>query len=291
MTRRPLIRILSLALVASASAALVGCMPEGYQDIASVEVTVSGSSLTVAGWAWDQDTPTAPIDVHIYVDDHGIAVRADGNRPDVAAVKPAAGPNHGYVASMNVAAGSHRVCSYAINAPGTSGDNVLLGCKRVQVVAPSTTTTTVPAPTTTEPTVPNETAWAAEVVAAINVERADAGLAALSSCPNLTDAAQAYSATMATSRWFDTTGPDGSEPWTRVSAYDGTAVGEDISFGFVSSATMISTVMGSTTSSANLLEPEFSHIGVGRTLGDPDGSGPAAPGYFVVQEFGTGGTC
>ena len=291
MTHRPLRRILSLALVATAGAALVGCMPEGYQDVAQVQVTVSGSSITVAGWAWDQDTPTTPIDVHIYIDDNGFAVRADGSRPDVAAARPGAGPNHGYVASMNVAAGTHRVCSYAINAPGTPGDNVLLGCKTVQVVAPSTTSTTQPPTPTTAPTVVDEAAWAADLIADLNAQRVQAGLSALTACPSLSTTAQAYSATMVTSRWFDTTGPDGSEPWTRADTYDGTSVGEDISFGFASTDAMIATVMSSRTSSANILEPSFTHVGVGRTLGDTDGSGPAAPGYFVVQDFGTGGTC
>ncbi len=300
VTKRPLTRILSLALVATAGAALVGCMPEGSQDVASVEVTVSGSSVTIAGWAWDQDTPTTPIDVHIYIDDQGMAVRADGNRPDVAAARPAAGPNHGFVATVNVAPGSHRVCSYGINAPGTDGDNVLLGCKTIQVTAPATTTPSTNAPTTSTTQAPTTTttappapleAWQIELIGLVNAARSDAGAGSVTACNTLVGSAQSYAATMAANQWFDPIGPDGADAWTRSDAYGGTVIGEALSFGYADPTELVNSIVSSPSQSAVALDPAVSHIGIGRTWSDPDGNGPMAAAFYWVVDLGAGGTC
>jgi hypothetical protein len=95
--------------------------PLGSLDV----VSAANGSVRVAGWAFDPNT-TSPIDVHVYVGTNGTAVRADGDRPDVAAAFPAAGPKHGYDAVVPGATGS-TVCVYAINAG--PGSNVQLGCR------------------------------------------------------------------------------------------------------------------------------------------------------------------
>lgn len=268
------------------------CQPEGSQDVASQQVTVNGSTVYVAGWAWDQDVPTTPIDVHIYVDASGIAVRADGYRPDVAAARPAAGPNHGFTASINVSVGTHQVCSYAINAPGTAGDNVLLGCTTVKVTAPATTTTTAPTPTTTTPTTPSGPAtWQDDLVALVNDARTGAGSAEVARCRSLDQAAQAYADQLAANRWLDPTGPDGSTPWSRTSAYGAESQTEIMSWGFDTVADFHASTVASSAQSTNLLLPEFTAIGVGRAVGDPDGSGPLPSSTYWVEELGQGGTC
>ncbi|MBX9243459.1 hypothetical protein ICW40_01400 [Actinotalea ferrariae] len=103
-----------------------GVPPIGFLD----EVTVSSRSVTASGWAIDPDT-RGPISVHMYVDNGSQAFVANGSRPDVDAVYRM-GPDHGYIATMPAEAGSRRVCVYAIDEDGGSG-NTGLGCRTVKV--------------------------------------------------------------------------------------------------------------------------------------------------------------
>ena len=60
---------------------------------------------------------------------------ADGNRPDVAAVFPGYGSDHGYhIQIPSVEPGPHTVCTYAITTNGGAG-NTQLGCQTVTVPA------------------------------------------------------------------------------------------------------------------------------------------------------------
>jgi uncharacterized protein YkwD len=306
VTRSPALRLLVAALLVGGVAA--ACTPEGHLDGTGLDITVERSRMRIYGWAWDQDAPTTSIEVHIYVNGQGMAVRADQYRPDVAVARPGAGPYHGYVAYVNVKEGPHEVCAYGINAPGTEGTNALLGCKNVWVHAQpfattatttaATTPTTAPSPTststTTTTTAPAPTGpltWQAEMVDLVNAERAAAGVGQLSRCSSLETAAQRYAATIAGAAWLDHTAPDGSEPWQRTVAYGGTSSGENLAFGFESPATAVAGMLASPTQRENLLRPEFTHLGVGRAQGDPDGTGPAAPGWYWVHELGTAGSC
>ena len=110
---------------------LLGCrtvsvrddVPFGYLDT----VTRVSGGVRVTGWAIDPDV-VAPIDVHVHLNGAPVlAVRADRNRPDVAAVHPVYGASHGYDAVVVAAAGA-TVCVYAINTPA-GGPNPLLGCR------------------------------------------------------------------------------------------------------------------------------------------------------------------
>jgi len=110
---------------------LLGCrtvsvrddVPFGYLDT----VTRVSGGVRVTGWAIDPDV-VAPIDVHVHLNGAPVlAVRADRNRPDVAAVHPVYGASHGYDAVVPAAAGA-TVCVYAINTPA-GGPNPLLGCR------------------------------------------------------------------------------------------------------------------------------------------------------------------
>ncbi len=88
----------------------------------------------VAGWSFDPDAPTTASQVHVYVDGVGTVLTADGNRPDVGGVYPAAGARHGFAYDFGLADGRHSVCVYSINSYlGTTGT---LDC-RVVVVARS----------------------------------------------------------------------------------------------------------------------------------------------------------
>ena len=295
---------LRVALVGAFAAVVLfaGCQPEGNVDATSLNVTVTNSTLTIAGWALDQDTPALPIDVHIYVDGNGLAVKADTPRPDVAVAKPGTGPNHGYVANVRAAAGKHDVCVFAINAPGTDGTNVKLGCRTVTVPPrpvkrPSATPTTTPPTPTTLPsgnggaTSPPPATWQGEVREAVNRARTTAGANDARACDALTSAAQRYADTIATAAWLDTTGPDGSDLWSRVEAYGGVSAAENLSFGTDTPTATTDIMLRSTIQQDNLLLPEFTDIGVGRAQGDPDGDGPQAPGYYWVILLGSEGGC
>lgn len=89
--------------------------------------------VSLSGWALDPDTAKS-IDVHVYVDSVGTALKADAQRGDVAAVYPAYGAAHGFGATIPAAPGKHTLCAYAINAG--FGGNVQLGCRTVDVPAP-----------------------------------------------------------------------------------------------------------------------------------------------------------
>ncbi|MEH3088047.1 MAG: hypothetical protein PGN24_00115 [Microbacterium arborescens] len=101
-----------------------GSAPIGSFDAA----TLQGDKVIASGWALDPDT-ASPINVHVYVRDRGVSVRADRERPDVARVYPAYGAAHGFSRTLDLPVGASDVCAYAIN-DGVGG-NVLLGCKTV----------------------------------------------------------------------------------------------------------------------------------------------------------------
>lgn len=97
-------------------------------------VSATAGGVTVGGWALDPDTRDS-VDVHVYVGSTGTALRADANRPDIAAAYPLYGAAHGFGATLPAAPGTYDVCAYAINTG--FGSNVLLGCRNVTVTAPS----------------------------------------------------------------------------------------------------------------------------------------------------------
>jgi hypothetical protein len=129
-------------------------------------VVASPGKVQLNGWAIDPDVVT-PIPVHIYVDGHIVQVLADQYRPDVQMAFPLyAEHQHGYGFSFGTTPGRHDVCVYAINVAGT-GTNPLLGCRTVDVPAPTVSTPSAvtarstapssPAPSTTAPSTTSTT--------------------------------------------------------------------------------------------------------------------------------------
>jgi LAS superfamily LD-carboxypeptidase LdcB len=105
----------------------VGRCPVGNLD----GLAVSGTRVTIGGWAADPDAGTRPIDVHVQVDGAILAVRADRDRPDVGAATPF-GSRHGFEATVWLAPGRHTVCASAINdVPGEQA--TAIGCRVVDV--------------------------------------------------------------------------------------------------------------------------------------------------------------
>jgi len=97
-------------------------------------VTPGTNSVRVAGWAFDRDT-TAALPIHVYVGAVGSIIANGVPRSDVAAAFPGATPTAGFDATVPSAIGPQRVCVYAIDVGGGSG-NVLLGCRDVIVTGP-----------------------------------------------------------------------------------------------------------------------------------------------------------
>ncbi|MFJ8187393.1 CAP domain-containing protein [Streptomyces sp. NPDC096105] len=122
---------------------------------------------------------------------------------------------------------------------------------------------------------------AAEVVDLTNRERARAGLPPLSRDPLLTTAAQAHSADMVARDFYAHTAPDGGKPWDRAAAAGSRcrAVGENIACGQRSAAEVVRGWMNSPGHRANILKPEFTHIGVGF-------AGGGRAGTYWTQLFG-----
>ena len=78
------------------------------------------------GWAIDPNTAD-PIDVHVQVDGATVGTgRADGVRPDVAAMNGSYGAAHGFEIVVPVAPGRRQICAFAIGA--APGNNIMFGC-------------------------------------------------------------------------------------------------------------------------------------------------------------------
>lgn len=109
-----------------------GSTAGGGDPFGNVESLQSvAGAVRVTGWAADPDT-TNPIEIHVYVGGVGRAFTASNARPDVGAAFPSLGSMHGFDVRVPVpAAGTHNVCTYAINV-GT-GTNRLIACGAVTV--------------------------------------------------------------------------------------------------------------------------------------------------------------
>ncbi len=97
-----------------------------------VEAVVhSGSSYQVSGWTFDPSRLGGPGRVHVYVDRAAHPFNAVRPRTDVARHYGLRDARVGFVVSVPVPAGLHRICTYGINIAG-AGTNVSLGCVAVR---------------------------------------------------------------------------------------------------------------------------------------------------------------
>ncbi|MER6349970.1 CAP domain-containing protein [Streptomyces sp. NPDC001595] len=122
---------------------------------------------------------------------------------------------------------------------------------------------------------------AAAVLDLTNRERARAGLRPLAADPALTTAAQAHSADMVARDFYSHTSPDGGRPWDRAAAAGSTrrSIGENIACGQRSPAEVVTDWMNSPGHRANILKPDFTHLGVGF-------AGGGRSGTYWTQLFG-----
>jgi hypothetical protein len=121
------------SMVTARMASSVGGSPIGNLE----ELSITGSTVTVSGWAFDPDYPAGGIKVGLLVDGvTAVQFTASGSRPDVGAAFPAAGAAHGFAGTLTLARGLHNVCAVAVNAPATGLDS-WLGCKTVTATTPA----------------------------------------------------------------------------------------------------------------------------------------------------------
>jgi hypothetical protein len=128
----------------------LNCDPVGGFD----SVRGGRGNLMVVGWAQDPNT-ASPLDVHVYIDGAmaGVA-KTTRDRTDLE-TKYHRGITYGYEGRYSAIAGTHEVCTYAINA-GAGVNNSHLGCRKVTVAALSAFTSQ-PVPTIAGVTRVNET--------------------------------------------------------------------------------------------------------------------------------------
>jgi uncharacterized protein YkwD len=142
------------------------------------------------------------------------------------------------------------------------------------------TATPVPTATTTPPATADEiTAARAQVLALVNEQRATAGCQALTADTTLDKLAQNFSDDMAARGFFDHTDPDGNDPWDRATALGITNLGgENIARGQADAQAVMDAWMNSTGHRANILDCDYTTIGIGIHFG-PDGP-------WWTQDFG-----
>jgi len=131
-------------LLGSRSVAVGDPAPRGQFD--SISSPTAGQ-FQVRGWAFDPDKLTAALGLHVYVggpagtpgaDSYAVGP-ANKSRRDVEEVYPGVGDSHGFDEIITTGrTGIQSVYVYALNEPGTSGPNVLLGARTVSIDDPAT---------------------------------------------------------------------------------------------------------------------------------------------------------
>ena len=129
-------------------------------------------------------------------------------------------------------------------------------------------------------------AMRAAVLARVNAERAKAGRRPLTRNVNLERSAQRYAEDMLARGFFAHESPEGTRPRDRdeTAGYEARAVGENIAEGQFTAADVMDGWMASPGHRHNILDSDFSELGVGLALG----RGPEGDQVVWVQEFGGG---
>jgi hypothetical protein len=116
-------------------------------------------TVTVDGWAYDPDVPTAATTVRIFRGSTKVAdVVANGDRPGLSSydAHAAAGDAHGYEWTGRFPAGAQTICAYAINVKYGTTNTKLKACRTVTIAADVEERTPVEEPLPSEEPVPSE---------------------------------------------------------------------------------------------------------------------------------------
>ncbi len=123
------------------------------------------------------------------------------------------------------------------------------------------------------------------IIEETNNERAAYGLSILSANSQLTAAAYAKAQDIFEYQYWSHYGPEGQTPWDFIlsSGYDYVYAGENLAKGFSSSEALMSAWMASKSHRENIINANYSDIGVAVVSGDLQGSNV----ILVVQMFGS----
>jgi uncharacterized protein YkwD len=148
--------------------------------------------------------------------------------------------------------------------------------------APTTPVRTVHPPAssaTASPTRDTAAATRAAILSLVNQERSTAGCKPLTADSALDGLAQAFSDDMAARGFFDHTDPDGDDPWDRAKARGITDLGgENIAKGQATAEAVMTAWMNSPGHRANILNCDYTTLGVGVHFG--------SGGPWWTQDFG-----
>ncbi|MFJ9716231.1 CAP domain-containing protein [Streptomyces sp. NPDC101213] len=146
--------------------------------------------------------------------------------------------------------------------------------------APAGAATKAPSRSSSSPVaVSAEIQAAAEVLKLVNEERSKAGCSPVSANSSLAGLAQRFSEDMAARGYFDHTDPDGATPWDRAGKAGVSDLGgENIARGQADAAAVMEAWMNSPGHRANILNCDFTTLGVGVHLG--------SGGPWWTQDFG-----
>ena len=98
------------------------------------QITSTGNTVHISGWAYDPDSPGSSISVAIYQDGHGLmGIHASLPRPDVNAARHISG-NHGFSVNFQASSGRHTYTVFAVNIGNGSG-NPQIGGRTIMVNA------------------------------------------------------------------------------------------------------------------------------------------------------------
>ena len=127
-----------------------------------------------------------------------------------------------------------------------------------------------------------------QVIELTNIERTNAGLQPLTLNSQLANAAQDHSGDMANDDFFSHTGVDGSNVASRVkdSGYQYSTVGENIAAGQKTAEQVVEGWMNSPGHRANILNANFTEIGIGYVYLKND-TGSVNYNHYWTQVFGT----
>ncbi|WAL58803.1 CAP domain-containing protein [Thermocoleostomius sinensis] len=128
-----------------------------------------------------------------------------------------------------------------------------------------------------------------QVLELTNQFRAQNGLAPLKLNSELNAAAQAHSQDMAQNDYFSHTGKNGSKPWDRakVVGYEARSMGENIAAGQTTPEAVVQGWINSPGHRANLLNPNYTELGVGYFYLEND-TGSVNYKRYWTQLFGSG---
>ena len=116
----------------------------------------------------------------------------------------------------------------------------------------------------------NTTALTAEIVRLTNVARQEQGLSALQASPSLAAAAQKHAEDMASNRFLEHEGSDGSNVGQRVQreSYEWSKVAENVAYNQRGAADVMEGWLNSPPHRRNILNGDVTEIGVGYALTD-----------------------